>query len=97
MVKEKQSEYQSVKTNLLSGITGNAKNLFDDMMASDDPMRELGPGINSHHFVLYMLCFLFLGLGLLHIPVLSTFSNGGYFEDGWIAQLSLGNIGFSKT
>lgn len=97
MVDNKKKEYQKEKGNFLSGITGNVKNVFKDIMKSNDPMKTLGPGINSHHYMLRMLCLLFLVLGILHIPVLVSFSNGGFFDSGWIVKLSLGNIGFSKT
>ena len=66
---------------------------------SDDPLKELGPGISSYHQLLMMLFALFFILTLIHIPVLNRFSHGTFYSesDGLFAGLSLGNLGFSQT
>jgi len=73
---------------------------MDKIFISNDPLRELGPGINSHHWLLTMFCGLFLTLGVLHIPVLIEFTNSNFFDSdkySWIVRSSLGNMGYSQT
>jgi len=47
--------------------------------SSDDPIKELGTGINSFHQMILALFFLFLILALLHIPVLKIFYDYHYY------------------
>ena len=71
--------------------------MIDNILKSDDPLRELGPGISSFHRLLLMLFGLFFVLWLLHMPIYSTFRSYGFYgdADGFIAKGSLGNLGFS--
>ena len=45
----KQIEYLTYKNKLVAGITKNATNVYSKMLKSDDPFKELGPGITSYH------------------------------------------------
>jgi hypothetical protein len=80
-------------------VTNNSKELIENLLKSDDPMKELGPGISSFHRLIILLSAMFLTLFLIHYPVLTSFRSFKYFteEDGWIVFSSLGNMGFSKT
>ena len=86
------------KSKLVRNFMKNGKRFFNRMQSSDEPMRELGPGISSYHQLLLLLTLLFVVLSLLHIPVLSWFADGNYFGEGhWIMHGMLANLGYSKT
>jgi hypothetical protein len=89
----------ALKNQLVEGITQNSSNLFHKISRSNDPLRELGPGISTYHQLLVMLFALFTILSLLHIPVLRSFLSYEFYDSnqGWIAGSSIGNMGFSKT
>lgn len=84
---------------MIEGVTHNSKELIDNLIKSDDPMKELGPGISSFHRLIILLSVLFLILFFIHFPVLKSFRSFNYYSenDGWIVHNSLGNLGFSKT
>ena len=73
--------------------------MIDNILKSDDPLRELGPGISSFHRLLIMIFVLFFILCCLHLSVLTEFRAGGFYGDidGWIVKTGLGNLGFSTT
>jgi hypothetical protein len=95
----KEIEYLTMKNKLVAGITHNTKNLFNKVMKSDDPLKELGPGISSYHQLLLMLWTFFLLLAVLHLPVLLEYTSYEFYDEdqGWIAGSSIGNMGFSQT
>lgn len=68
---------------------------------SDDPLKELGPGISSFHWLLTRLFALFVVLYLVHIPVMNIFLDYDEYDDhpsaGYSVHRSLGNMGFART
>ena len=84
----------ALKNQLVEGITQNSSNLFHKISRSNDPLRELGPGISTYHQLLVMLFALFTILSLLHIPVLRSFLSYEFYDSnqGWIAGSSIGNM-----
>ena len=68
---------------------------------SDDPLKELGVGISSYHWLLTRLFVLFLLLWLLHWPVISIFLKYTEYKNsrkaGFSIYRSLGNMGFAST
>ena len=93
------AEVFAIKNKNQREMEKHTKNILKQIGSSDDPLRELGPGISSYHQLLVILFGLFFILTLMHIPALKRFSNGTFYdeEDGWIVGLSLGNLGFSQT
>ena len=71
------------------------------MKESDDPLRELGPGINSFHWLMTRLFVIFIFLYLIHIPCMNIYENyNGYGDNpdaGFSVRRSIGNLGFSGT
>lgn len=78
-------------------MAGTSKELIDNILTSDDPLKELGPGISSFHQLIAFLFLMFLCILLLHIPVLGNFRSYSFFEDSLIEYSSIGNMGFSQT
>jgi hypothetical protein len=95
----KELENLALKNKLTKSITNKSEHIIKQIARSDDPLRELGPGISSYHQLLMMLFALFFILTLIHIPVMNRFNNGTFYDekDGLFARLSLGNMGFSQT
>ena len=92
----KQLEDYTIKSRLVK----NSEKVLQNIHASDDPLKELGPGISTYHQLLIMLFALFLVLTLMHIPVIQQFRSYNFYDkdsDGIIAKSSLGNMGFSQT
>lgn len=90
----------TLQSKYLKKFARNSKNALNKIHSSDDPLKELGPGISSYHQLLVMLFGLFVVLTLIHIPLYNSYYNYGYFEGGdfdFLTQLSLGNLGYSKT
>lgn len=81
----------------MEGITKNSSNVLKRISTSDDPLRELGPGISTYHQLLVMLFALFAVLAFLHIPVIKSFRDGDFYEHGIFAYSSVGNLGFSEA
>ena len=72
-------------------------NVRDAIQRSEEPLKELGPGISTYHSLLVVLIFVFLVLSLLHIPVLRTYAEGGFYNDSgyWLPTTTIGNLGFA--
>lgn len=66
----KEIEFMTLRNKYVEGITKNSQNVLKKIHSSDDPLRELGPGISTYHQLLIMLFGLFSVLALLHIPVI---------------------------
>ena len=95
----KQVENVTYKSKYVEGVAKNSKEMIDNILKSDDPLYELGPGISSFHRLLMMLFILFFCLCMLHLPILRNFCSTDFYDvaDGWIVRTSLGNLGFSST
>lgn len=76
----------------------DSKKIFQKIQASEDPLRELGPGISTYHQLLIKLFILFLLLLLIHLPVMNIFFSYDFYKQSSVLnKLTLGNMGFSKT
>ena len=68
---------------------------------SDDPLKELGVGITSYHWLLTRLFALFLLLWLIHWPVIDIFMSYTEYKTSRHGSFgiyrSLGNMGFSAA
>lgn len=92
----KQLEDYTIKSRLVK----NSEKVLSKIHSSDDPLRELGPGISTYHQLLVMLFVLFFVLACMHIPIINQFRSYNFYDkdsDGIIAKSSLGNMGFSQT
>ena len=92
----KQLEDYTIKSKLVK----NSEKVLKNIHSSDDPLKELGPGISTYHQLLVMLFALFFVLTILHIPLINQFRSYNFYDkdsDGIIAKFSLGNLGFSQT
>lgn len=49
---------------------GNTRKFMKALQNSDDPIKELGPGISTFHSLMTLLFLLFVILGCIHIPVM---------------------------
>lgn len=87
---------EAVDNNVVANLS---KDLLNNLLKAEDPIKELGPGISSFHSLLILLSLLMFALFLLHLPVLQEFKNSSFYEynDGWIVSMALGNLGFSRT
>lgn len=97
----RQIEKLTLKNRYLSSFAKQSNKILYRIHSSDDPMKELGPGISTYHQLLVTLFCLFLILSLLHIPVIRIFRSYHYFDSdpqvGYYIGNSLGNMGYSKT
>ena len=79
-------------------FNNNTRKFMKRLQNSDDPIKELGPGISTFHSLMTLLFLLFIILGCIHIPVLQIFGSYKFYENESIfIKYSLGNMGFSKT
>ena len=73
----------------MEGVAKNSKEMIDNILKSDDPLRELGPGISSFHRLLIMLFCLFFILCVKRM-ILSIFVvRGIQMKTSWSEGLRL--------
>ena len=77
----KELENLALKNKLSKNIQAKSEHILKQIAKSDDPLRELGPGISSYHQLLMMLFALFFILTLIHIPVMNRFRNGTFYDE----------------
>lgn len=96
-----QIENLTLKNKYLHSFAKQSNKVLYRIHSSDDPMKELGPGISAYHQMLVTLFVLFLILFVFHLPVMSIYSSYKYYDGdkdvGFYITHSLGNMGFSKT
>lgn len=96
-----QIENLTLKNKYLQNIAKQSNKVLYRIHSSDDPMKELGPGISAYHQLLVTLFVLFFILFILHLPVMGIYSGYKYYDGdkdvGFYITHSLGNMGFSKT
>lgn len=77
------------------------KSVMESIKKSDDPLKELGVGITSYHWLLTRLFALFLVLWLIHWPVIDIFKSYTEYNSnkhaGFGIYRSLGNMGFASV
>ena len=67
---------------------------------SSDPIKELGPGINSLLSYMNALFFLFMFIFFVNLPLMKDYYEQGFFygsKAGGLAEFTLGNVGFAET
>lgn len=72
----KQLEDLTIKSRLVK----NSEKVIAKLHGSDDPLRELGPGISTYHQLLTMLFILFLILTCMHVPIMRTFRSYSFYD-----------------
>jgi hypothetical protein len=89
----------TIKNKYLDKFAKNSHGVLKNIKSSDDPMKELGPGISTYHQFLVMLFSLMVILTCLHIPLMNSYADYNYFDsmNSVILSNSLGNMGFSET
>ena len=90
----------TIKNKRLRTLAKSSQKVLTNIHSSDDPIKELGPGVSSYHQLLTVLFCLFLILSILNVPLINKYYKFGHFYGqgvGLLSQFSLGNVGFSET
>ena len=89
-----------IKNRAVKMVSRKSGQVLDKIQGSDDPLKELGPGISSYHWLLTRLIFIFFALCLVHIPVMEIYQSYGQFNSdpdaGFSLQTSLKHSGSNR-
>lgn len=67
---ENASKTSKFNMKIFKKFNNNTRKFMKRLQNSDDPIKELGPGISTFHSLMTLLFLLFIILGCIHIPVL---------------------------
>jgi len=67
---EKETKTSKFNMKVFKKFNNNTRKFMKRLQNSDDPIKELGPGISTFHSLMMLLFLLFVILGCIHIPVL---------------------------